>query len=974
MLTAETPGLDGLSSPAHAERTTSMVRVVLEDALGRPAPGGVLMIAPDNTKPVMVMPLADGTFETTVPNGKIVLEAFHARAGHGTAEIVLPKGDVLSILMRLDGQNSTVTMLAEAGSTGLSTQAPDGLVIVGVGDCCSDNGTPGCEDDACEAAVCAADPFCCDETWDGICADQAFLLCPDICITEPPGEICDGTEIPEGEDNCGLPDDIVNGGCNAAAPVFTPIACGETYCGTVAFDDVAGLRDTDWYAFDVPPGGGVYTWTVSVNFSGLVGFVDTNDCATASAVDPAAFPLAGETVSVSRCFSEGTWWAFVASDFSAPLPCDSTSQYTATLTCEGPCPIGACCFSDGSCAEMSIADCAANGGDYQGDGTDCEGANCIAICGPGAGDCFGNNGTPGCEDVDCCNLVCSLDSFCCDVTWDSICADIALANCEGAPSEGACCFPDGSCQFLTIADCEAQGGDHQGLGVLCENAFCPVAPTNDLCADAILVGVPSVTLGTTDGATVDDDFPFCGTAITSPGVWYLVEGNGNTLTATTCGALFDYDTKISVYCACDDPTCVDGNDDNCSDGASGLLSTVTWCSQVGATYAVLVHGFGGGTGTFELQILDGASCGGAIECVPPVPTGACCFPDGSCDILSEEECIAAGGEYQGDDVACFGPGAVVEYSDAPGLAIPDGDAAGLSTSIMVPDSFVIGDLDVSLSITHTFLGDLCVTLEHNGVSVDLVQRPGGFVAGDPCHFGSPFGCSSDNYAGAILDDEGLGGSIEAACDADLTSPPGYTPNNPLSAFDGMDAAGMWTITVSDNAAADTGTFEAWSLLFGEPGEPICPQEIEGELDIKPGSCPNSFNTKSKGVLPVALVGTGEFDVTEVDVSTVVLSRADGVGGSVAALSGPPGPGATLEDTATPFDGDLCDCHELHGDGIMDLNFKFSSYDVSSVLELGGGMANDQVELVLSGLLLDGTAFVASDCLRLVPGSFQGLGD
>ena len=36
------------------------------------------------------------------------------------------------------------------------------------------------------------------------------------------------------------------------------------------------------------------------------------------------------------------------------------------------------------------------------------------------------------------------------------------------------------------------------------------------------------------------------------------------------------------------------------------------------------------------------------------------------------------------------------------------------------------------------------------------------------------------------------------------------------------------------------------------------------LDIKPGSCPNRINTMSKGVLTVAILGTGDLDVTEID--------------------------------------------------------------------------------------------------------------
>lgn len=33
-------------------------------------------------------------------------------------------------------------------------------------------------------------------------------------------------------------------------------------------------------------------------------------------------------------------------------------------------------------------------------------------------------------------------------------------------------------------------------------------------------------------------------------------------------------------------------------------------------------------------------------------TGACCFVDGSCEVLNETACIDAGGEYEGDDIPC----------------------------------------------------------------------------------------------------------------------------------------------------------------------------------------------------------------------------------------------------------------------------------------------------------------------------------
>jgi hypothetical protein len=140
------------------------------------------------------------------------------------------------------------------------------------------------------------------------------------------------------------------------------------------------------------------------------------------------------------------------------------------------------------------------------------------------------------------------------------------------------------------------------------------------------------------------------------------------------------------------------------------------------------------------------------------------------------------------------------------------------------------------------------------------------------------------------------------------------------------------------------------------------EAVQLPLDIKPGSCPNPYNTKSNGVLPVSVVGTMDFDLMEVDLSTLTISRADGVGGSVAPIFGPPGPQPSYEDNATPFVGDPCDCHDAMGDGIIDLALKFYRPELTTVLELPLVENGSEVELVVSGVFLDGTAFEAADCI------------
>ncbi len=44
-------------------------------------------------------------------------------------------------------------------------------------------------------------------------------------------------------------------------------------------------------------------------------------------------------------------------------------------------------------------------------------------------DCFVEQPTPGCDDQVCEDIICALDSFCCNDTWDLQCVDEAIDNC-----------------------------------------------------------------------------------------------------------------------------------------------------------------------------------------------------------------------------------------------------------------------------------------------------------------------------------------------------------------------------------------------------------------------------------------------------------------------------------------------------------------------------------------------------------------
>jgi hypothetical protein len=175
--------------------------------------------------------------------------------------------------------------------------------------------------------------------------------------------------------------------------------------------------------------------------------------------------------------------------------------------------------------------------------------------------------------------------------------------------------------------------------------------------------------------------------------------------------------------------------------------------------------------------------------------------------------------------------------------------------------------------------------------------------------------------------------------------------------------GVWELDPLDGSVIEQEATGSARFIEFVPGG-VAPLDVS--MDIKPGSCPNPLNIKSKGKLPIALLGTEEFEVLMVDTATVALKRADGIGGEVYPNEGPVGPHSVIEDVATPFDGDLCDCHELGPDGWADLSMKFIRPEVIYVLELNTLPPDqDEVELMLTGELMDGTPFEAHDCVKIV---------
>ena len=130
---------------------------------------------------------------------------------------------------------------------------------------------------------------------------------------------------------------------------------------------------------------------------------------------------------------------------------------------------------------------------------------------------------------------------------------------------------------------------------------------------------------------------------------------------------------------------------------------------------------------------------------------------------------------------------------------------------------------------------------------------------------------------------------------------------------------------------------------------LCSAFLCTSVDIKPQSCPNPLNTRSGGVLPVAILGTDEFDVYDGDPSSV-------------SLEGVPALRWAYEDVAAPVAAgmDVCDCTAEGPDGYMDITLKFDKQEI--VAALGEVTDGEYRALTLEGETYDGVPVFGQDCV------------
>lgn len=336
--------------------------------------------------------------------------------------------------------------------------------------------------------------------------------------------------------------------------------------------------------------------------------------------------------------------------------------------CEAGTGSGACCFDDGTCALLTPDECSFAIGTFLGVGTVCVGSSC-----PAAGAC--------CLDDGSCTILTEESCVSRDGTWwgDD-------APCETAPclSAGGCCLSDDTCVVLTALECVAQGGNYLGNDVPCAGPCGPNAG-----------GVLLVHANPSIAYTVDND-GYCGeaalenceearsTIFSSPGSAHVF----SVLAAFPAGAVphlnevyfgLDYDGSevgILEWANCSDyempleswPEPGTGTSVHWISAREDALIEVYWFAAqnyYGNPQRVELTGYPGwgGLGAFrdaDADRWDQVVCAGVLgfetpgeNCCPWSPVGACCFPDAGCSVLSEEECIAENGNYEGVGTVCY---------------------------------------------------------------------------------------------------------------------------------------------------------------------------------------------------------------------------------------------------------------------------------------------------------------------------------
>jgi uncharacterized repeat protein (TIGR01451 family) len=145
-----------------------------------------------------------------------------------------------------------------------------------------------------------------------------------------------------------------------------------------------------------------------------------------------------------------------------------------------------------------------------------------------------------------------------------------------------------------------------------------------------------------------------------------------------------------------------------------------------------------------------------------------------------------------------------QYTNTTVGAITDSTTCAVNVTRVIPvaTSYVVGDVNFGVLLSHTYRSDLRISLTSPaGTTVQLLLNTGGSV---------------DNL-NVLFDDEAAAAiATHTTVDTVGAVPPylrTFKPNAVLSAFDGQNALGNWTMVICDSVAVDSGSFTRADLYI-----------------------------------------------------------------------------------------------------------------------------------------------------------------
>lgn len=223
----------------------------------------------------------------------------------------------------------------------------------------------------------------------------------------------------------------------------------------------------------------------------------------------------------------------------------------------------------------------------------------------------------------------------------------------------------------------------------------------------------------------------------------------------------------------------------------------------------------------------------------------------------------------------------------------------LSRTFSVGSGITVADVNIGIYATHSWRGDLRFTLvSPSGTRVQIVNNPGGANN------------DADNF-NVLLDDEATGGAVSTYTSTAGTSAPPYTvsltPQALLSAFDGQNAAGNWTLEICDTwSQSDTGNFVRADLYITQAGPQADLSVTKTVSSASPTSGSSiSYTVTVTNAAASTLTATG-VSIKDVLPNGLIFTSASSANGSYSPSTGlwtlssglAPGSSATLTINAT----------------------------------------------------------------------------